>query len=62
MSTNASTSSVAPVMAATAPVDRPLIAPAKADDGDDSEWEYEYSTTETEVGCHHERTEGGCDY
>ncbi|KAK6216569.1 hypothetical protein QIS74_06683 [Colletotrichum tabaci] len=49
MSTNASTSSVAPVMAATAPVDRPLIAPAKADDGDDSEWEYEYSTTETET-------------
>ncbi|KAL0942321.1 transcription factor tau55-related protein [Colletotrichum truncatum] len=46
---NAPTSSVAPVMAATAPADKLPRAPSQVDDGDDSEWEYEYSTTETET-------------
>ncbi|OHE94139.1 hypothetical protein CORC01_10596 [Colletotrichum orchidophilum] len=49
MATNAPTSSVAPVMAATAPAEQPPKAPSKIDGGDDSEWEYEYSTTETET-------------
>ncbi|KAH0429313.1 hypothetical protein CcaCcLH18_08525 [Colletotrichum camelliae] len=50
MATNAApTDAVAPVMAATAPVDQPLRAPSHLDDGDESEWEYEYSNTETET-------------
>ncbi|KZL85230.1 hypothetical protein CI238_08139 [Colletotrichum incanum] len=49
MASNVPTSSVAPVMAATAPADQPPKAPTKTDDGDESEWEYEYSTTETET-------------
>ncbi|KAK1993900.1 hypothetical protein LX36DRAFT_231908 [Colletotrichum falcatum] len=49
MATNAPTSSVAPVVAATAPADKPSMAPAETEDGDESEWEYEYSTTETET-------------
>ncbi|KAI8152720.1 hypothetical protein KHU50_011383 [Colletotrichum sp. SAR 10_65] len=50
MASNAApTDAVAPVMAATAPVDQPLRAPSHLDDADESEWEYEYSTTETET-------------
>ncbi|EFQ28193.1 hypothetical protein CGRA01v4_11787 [Colletotrichum graminicola] len=49
MATNAPTSSVAPVVAATAPADQPSRAPTDPEDGDESEWEYEYSTTETET-------------
>ncbi|KAF9882231.1 hypothetical protein CkaCkLH20_00267 [Colletotrichum karsti] len=50
MATNdAPTSSVAPVVAATAPADQSSKAPGKVDEGDDSEWEYEYSTTDTET-------------
>ncbi|KAK1980916.1 hypothetical protein LZ30DRAFT_108485 [Colletotrichum cereale] len=49
MATNAPTSSVAPVVAATVPADQPSKAPTKTEDGDESEWEYEYSTTETEI-------------
>ncbi|KAK2019142.1 hypothetical protein LZ32DRAFT_613055 [Colletotrichum eremochloae] len=49
MASNAPTSSVAPVVAATTPADQPSKAPTEADDGDESEWEYEYSTTETEI-------------
>ncbi|KAL2874333.1 hypothetical protein SGCOL_010504 [Colletotrichum sp. CLE4] len=49
MATDAPTSSVAPVNAATAPADEPPQTSNKIDAGDDSEWEYEYSTTETET-------------
>ncbi|KAK2036946.1 hypothetical protein LZ31DRAFT_482436 [Colletotrichum somersetense] len=49
MTTNAPTSSVAPVVAASAPADQPSKAPTETEEGDESEWEYEYSTTETET-------------
>ncbi|KAK1469160.1 hypothetical protein CPAR01_03846 [Colletotrichum paranaense] len=50
MATNEPTSSVAPVIAAMAPADEPpKEASKKTDGGDDSDWEYEYSTTETET-------------
>lgn len=58
MASNAApTDAVAPVMAATAPVDQPLRAPSHLDDADESEWEYEYSNTETEVGIPPSRDE-----
>ncbi|OLN85586.1 hypothetical protein CCHL11_05778 [Colletotrichum chlorophyti] len=49
MATNAPTASVAPVKAASAAADQPPRAPSQVDNGDDSEWEYEYSTAETET-------------
>ncbi|TEA18691.1 hypothetical protein C8034_v010740 [Colletotrichum sidae] len=49
MATNEPTASVAPVMAATSSVDQPLKAPDNLDEGEDSEWEFEYSNTESET-------------